>query len=231
MLRKTVFVLGLKGLALAAAITASSADAANVAITEWMYDGSEYIEFTNVTGAAIDLTGWSFDDDSRAPGTVSLSGVGTLLPGQSAILSEVSAAEFRTQWGLSADAKVIGGNSANLGRADEINLFNATNQLEDRLAYGDQTFAGTVRAQGRSGNPTSFFMLDAPAANSTGWVLATTGDIYGSHLDSLGNIGNPGIYVTPLPAALPLLLSGLAGFAALRRRHLAKADDARGAAR
>ena len=52
--------------------------ASPVAITEWMYNGSEFIEFTNLSGAALDLTGWSFDDDSRTAGTVSLSDFGTL---------------------------------------------------------------------------------------------------------------------------------------------------------
>ena len=39
-------------------------------ITEFMYSGTngEFVEFTNVGNAALDLSGWSFDDDSRTPG-------------------------------------------------------------------------------------------------------------------------------------------------------------------
>ena len=49
---------------------------AQMRITEWMYNGKldgnslgEFVEFTNVGSSAIDMTGWSFDDDSRTAGT------------------------------------------------------------------------------------------------------------------------------------------------------------------
>ncbi len=62
-----------------------------------------------------------------------------------------------------AGVKVVGENAANLGRADEINLFDANGTLIDRLTYGDQRFAGTIRAQNRSGNPLSWADLTPPA--------------------------------------------------------------------
>lgn len=74
--------------------------------------------------------------------------------------------------------KVVGNNAANLGRADEINLFDANGTLVDRLTCGDQSFAGTVRAHNRSGTPLSLADL-APHAVTTGWVLATAGDAFG----------------------------------------------------
>lgn len=195
-----------------------NASAATVGITEWMYNGSEYVELTNLTGSAIDMTGWSFDDDSRTPGTVLLSALGTLAPGESGLLVEGTAADFRTLWGLSAAVKIVGDNLTNLGRNDEINLFDNTNALVDRLTFGDQTFPGTIRTQNVSGNPFTLAAIDFDTVEA-GWVLSAVGDAYGSY-DAGGLIGNPGTFVppVPLPAALPLLLSGIAGFAAFRRR-------------
>ena len=42
-------------------LAATQACASNVYITEWMYSGTdgEFIEFTNLSGSAVDFTGWS----------------------------------------------------------------------------------------------------------------------------------------------------------------------------
>jgi predicted extracellular nuclease len=200
---------------------ATPANATTVAITEWMYSGDEFIEFTNLTGGAIDFTGWSFDDDSRTPGVVSLSAFGLVAAGESVILAEASAADFRTRWGLAPTVKVIGNNATNLGRNDEINLYNATNQLVDRLTFGDQTFPGTIRTQDRSGNPTSLAVLALDTVTADGWVLSSAGDAFGSYNVGTAPIltANPGQFaLVPVPAALPLFVGGLAGLIGLRRR-------------
>jgi hypothetical protein len=127
-------------------------------ITEYMYNGGgaggvgEYVEFTNVGTTPVDMSGWSFDDNSRTAGSQNLSAFGVVQPGESVILTELNAGTFRTNWNLCNGVKIIGGSTNNLGREDEINLYNAAGVLADRLTYGDQTFApGTIRAQGRSG--------------------------------------------------------------------------------
>ena len=45
-----------------------TSEGAGIRITEWLYSGSrgEFIELTNTSDSAIDLTGWSYDD-SRTP--------------------------------------------------------------------------------------------------------------------------------------------------------------------
>jgi predicted extracellular nuclease len=228
MSRKMGLRFCLKGLVLGTVLAASGAQAATVAITEWMYNGDEFIEFTNLTGAAIDLTGWSFDDNSRAPGSVLLSAFGVLQAGESAILAEVTSAAFRASWGLGTAVKIIGGNSNNLGRDDEINLYDNAGVLVDRLTYGDQMFPGTIRTLDISGNPSSLALLDLDT--SAGWLLSSAGDSFGSYVSTGGKVGNPGSFVppVPLPAALPLLLSGLVGFAAIRRRAASRhGSDAR----
>lgn len=189
--------------------------AANMYITEWMYDGvvagQEFIEFTNVGAVPIDMTGWSFDDDSRVPGTVDLSAFGIVLPGQSVILTESSAAAFESEWGITG-VPIIGDNTTNLGRNDEINLYDASAHLADRLTYGDQNLPGSIRTRYFSGNPATPAALGANDVYQ--WVLSASGDAFGSYVSLSGNVGNPGVYV-PEPAGFAALALAVL---ALRRR-------------
>mgnify|MGYP000225397968 CR=1 FL=1 len=196
-------------------VTAVSAAAnAGMEITEWMYSGTngEFMEFTNVGASPIDMTGWSYDDDSRIPGTVSLSAFGVVQPGESVILTETGEAAFRAAWGLGASVKVIGGLTVNLGRADEINLFDAGNAVADRLAYNDQAGQGP-RTQYKSCNiPAVDYGLTVASGS---WPLASVGDVYGSWQSTGGDIGSPGR--VPEPATLAFLAAG--GLLTLRRRN------------
>jgi predicted extracellular nuclease len=195
---------------------------AQMRITEWMYNGKldgsglgEFVEFTNTGSTAIDMTNWSFDDNSRTPTSTSLSAFGSVAPGESVILTDATAAAFRTAWGLSGALKIVGGNSDNLGRSDEINLYDSSATLIDRLTYNDQG-TGTVkgpRTQYVSGN----IPLAALGQNTaSAAVLSVVGDAYGSWTATSGDIGNPGSYPTPEPASLVLALIGLVGAAAMR---------------
>lgn len=206
MLRR--FMCGAAALSLAASLAQ-----ADVVITEWVYSGAsgEFIEFTNVGAAPVDLTGWSYDDDSAIPGSVDLSPLGIVDPGESVILTEIDAATFIAEWGL-AGVGVLGGNMNNLGRNDQINLFDDTGALVDRLTYGDQTFAGSIRTQNVGGIPSSPAALGADDVYL--WQLAAIGDGFGSYASASGDVGNPGVYI-PEPAAAFLLLTGAL---AIRRR-------------
>jgi predicted extracellular nuclease len=209
--------------ALLGALCLAPAAQAQIQITEWMYNGNgptgEFIEFTNLGASAVNFSGWSFDDASRTPGSVSLSAFGVVAPGQSVILAEASAADFRAAWGLGSTVAVIGGNTNNLGRADEINLYNAGGALVDQLIYGDAVYPGTVRAQNFSGNPLTLADL-VPTTVTAGWVLAAVGDSFGSYSSTLGDVGNPGLFApVPEPGTWALMLGGLAVAAgAVRRR-------------
>ncbi len=198
---------------------------AQVEITEWMYSGpgGEFIEFTNLGPAPVDLTGWVYDDDSRlatvAAGGFDISAFGVLAPGESVVLTESSASAFRAEWNLPATLKVLGGYTNNLGRSDEINLFDANGRLVDRLTYSDLNFPGTVRTQDRSGTPLTLADL-VPQTVGAGWVLAAAGDGFGSYVSAGGAVGNPGRFTLaiPEPASVALWCVGLAGVAAAARR-------------
>jgi len=167
-------------------------------ITEFMYSGNggEFIEFTNMSDAAVDMAGWSFDDDHALPGAFPLDAFGTVQPGESVVITETDAETFRADWNLAADVKIIGslgagGVGSNLGRNDNITLFNADNELADELDYGDQTYAGTIRTQNASGQAP----CTALGANAIAdWVLSDVGDAYGSFAATSGDIGTPGSY-------------------------------------
>ena len=162
---------------------------------------AEYIEFTNVGNVAVDMTNWSEDDNNRIAGKHPF-GVtfGIVQPGESVILCDGSdAAGFRTYWGLDASVKVVTyGTNDQLGREDEINLYDAAGQLVDRLTYGDDTVGGP-RTQYTSANiPLAYLWQNAP----THAVLSVVGDDYLSHRDGgsgSGDLGNPGVY-TPYVA-------------------------------
>ncbi|NJN88777.1 MAG: DUF3616 domain-containing protein, partial [Leptolyngbyaceae cyanobacterium SL_7_1] len=177
-------------------------------ITEYMYSGApgEFVEFTNVGTDPIDMTGWSFDDSSRTPGSFSVSAFGIVQPGESVILTEANADVFRAAWSLPASVKVIGGLSQNLGRADEINLYDAAGNLVDRLTYNDQTIPGTIRTENASGWAPVDQLADETI--DADWRLSTVNDAQNSRTSTAGTIGSPGNYNTGAPGYLVVQSGG-----------------------
>src|SRR5882757_3577063 len=110
-------MLMLRNFFLAMAVVAAAVSAASagpVVITEWMYQAgtgsnpgpAEYFEITNTGSSPVSMTGWTEDDITShslgGPGPHSLSGFGTLQPGESALgIDGSDVALFRTYWGLS----------------------------------------------------------------------------------------------------------------------------------
>jgi len=165
-----------------------------VRITEWMYRGlhAEFIELTNLGAQQVDLTGWSLDDKTGTPGTLDLSSLGLLAPGESALITEGDSALFAVEWGL-VGVKILGGNQvAKLGRNDRIHLFDAQPMLHDVFSFGDEDFPGTLRARNVSGNAcTEALGIDFVWS----WRASVVGDARGTVMSATGDVGNPGTYV------------------------------------
>ena len=82
--------------ALSATVSLTAARSfANVYITEFCSDTGnnehfEFVEITNLGSSPVDMTGWSEDDSGATPNKSnhSLTGLGTLAPGESGIFTE-----------------------------------------------------------------------------------------------------------------------------------------------
>lgn len=169
-----------------------------VRISEYMYNGDEFVEYTNIGTLPSDLTGWSYDDDSNQPGVVPLSAFGSVAPGESVILAEESVSNFKSAWALPGALKVIGDNSVNLGQNDRINLFAPNGYVVDRITYGTTTKPGAYRALNFSVWPCA----DAIGTdNIYAWVASIVGDDQGTTASVNGHIGSPGTYVSVSPCA------------------------------
>lgn len=186
---------------------------AQVYITEWMYDTSEFVEFTNVGASAVDLSGWTFVDAGTLT-PFSLTPLGTLAAGESFLLTQADAAAFRTTWGLDPSVKVLSYGTGALQRADSIFLYNDAAVLVDRLDYGDNTIGGP-RTNTASGW-TEFANLGQNTVSQ--WVLSTSGDAQNSFASTGGNFANPGTYVVPEPASAVLVALGAVLLGCARRR-------------
>src|SRR4051812_14443479 len=208
----------LGGLLVVAILLSETAAGAPIAITEWMYDGlpDEYVELTNISNAPVDMTNWSEDDNNRIPGKHAFGNTfGLVQPGESVIVSAAPEATFRAAWNLPASVKVWAGASGtgytdnNLGRSDEINLYDSLGAQIDRLTYNDQG-SGNVkgpRTQNSSGN---IPLSAAGTNNASAAVLSTVGDSFHSYSNTVttaSGVGNPGTYApvtVPEPASLIL---------------------------
>ncbi len=168
---------------------------AQMRITEFMYNSGsttgEFVEFTNVGSAAISMSNYSYSDAAATPGSISLSGFGTVQPGESVVFCEAAPATFRAAWNICSGVKIVGSHTTfSLGRADEINLYSGST-LVDKLTYDDQ---GTGTVKGPRTNAISAYTTEANlgANNASGWILSAVNDIEGSVTSTGGDIGSPG---------------------------------------
>ncbi len=190
----------------------------------------EFVEFTNTGATPQSMVGWSQDDGTRTPNKINhvLSAVGTLQPGESAIITEASPDNFRTYWWGSVAAapaglKIVGPyTNDNLSSSgDELNLYDNTSTLVDRLTYNASATppSGGGNANGVTRNAPASYVINSN--RNIDWLNSSVGDAYGS-FTAAGNaslIGNPGTYAVPEPASLGLIAIGGVVFAGRRRRN------------
>lgn len=177
-------------------LTSVAAAQGRIVITEVMYKGpgGEFVEFTNLGNAVVDMTGWSYDDSSRTPGSVDLSAFGMVQPGESVVLTESADVVFRTNWSLALSVDVIGLCTHNLGGEDEVNVYDSTATLIDRLTFGPVAFPGSVVTLDKSASP--ICSTGEGTNNILLWSLSALGDGQGSVASTSLELGNPGSYST-----------------------------------
>jgi hypothetical protein len=219
-----------------------------VRITEFMSEGQgdilqgnggrrqrEFFEITNLGGFAVDVSTWSYNDNNTNDPHNWGSAVGTIAAGESIVFTQMTAADFRTYWGLGPDVRVYSYlQLSNLGNADTINIYNSFTQdastLVDSLIYtSDARGSGVSRNRPYEAGGGQF-------ANSA-WIVSSIGDTFHSRVapsptgfppnfpqPSTGfdpanyiDLANPGVYV-PSPGLAGALTAALGAFAARRRR-------------
>jgi len=201
--------------AIAAATAASNAQ--NVQITEVMYTGlfGEFVELTNLSGPDADFAapstngsdnGWKFSDNRAGTNVVtgtatSLSQIGLLAAGKSAIITEVSDTIFIQAWytepGKTSVAlvatKIVENNAINLGRADTVNIYDEDNFLIQSLPYSDSAPINGPRSEDVSAKPPVPY-----SGNFTNWTLSAIGAGSAAWKAGVpaapGPIGSPGVY-------------------------------------
>jgi uncharacterized protein YjiK len=111
--------------------------------------GADWFEVTNVGSEAVDMTGWTMDDSSNdVTLSVPILGVGSIAPGESAVLIEgdgTTASNFLTAWfGSSAPANFLIGTYSGSGvglstNSDAVNLFDAQGNRVTGVQFGAAT--------------------------------------------------------------------------------------------
>jgi len=186
-----------------------------IRITELAYGGKiagadgdgEYVELTNVGDAAQNLAGWTYTG-KPGTGTLPLDGFGTVAAGESVIITDVTPAEFRADWGVPASLKIIddkaNGLSVTLDKGpDTPTVYDAAGATVDSVSYQ----AGFFPGKGSSA------WVDAAhlgaEADTTGWALSTVGDTEGSWTSATGSVGSPGV-TTLAPTAARVRITEVA---------------------
>ncbi|GAB4009626.1 hypothetical protein GCM10028772_27070 [Nocardioides ultimimeridianus] len=179
--------------------------AGDIQITELAYGGlasgthayagdtgdGEYLELTNVGEAAQDLTGWTYQTTKAgiAQTATSLTSLGTVAPGESVILTDLTPADFRTEWNLKPAVKVLNDGTSTMDKGpDVITISNGTSTV-DSLTYA----ASYLAAKGLSAYVNAGHLADTDTATAGAWTKpSTVGDAEGSWTSAAGAVGSPG---------------------------------------
>jgi hypothetical protein len=182
--------------------------------------GEDWFELTNTGAAAVDITGWSMDDNSATAGVALLSGVTSIAAGQSVIFIEgngsANASFISTWFGSNVPAGLQIGNYSGAGVGlsttnDGVNIFNASGVLQASVSFGAsdgvspyQTFDNAAGLGG------AISQLSAVGVN--GAFVA---------VNDVNEIGSPGaIAAVPEADTYAMMLAGLGLIgAALRKRQ------------
>ena len=220
-----------------------------IRITEFMSEGQgdnlsgnggrrqrEFFELTNLGTTSVNVSTWSYNDNNTNDPINWGPTVGSILAGESIILTQMTADDFRSYWNLGASVKVYSfGQLSNLGNGDTINIYNSFTQnsssLEDTLIYtSDARGSGVSRNRPYDGGTGQYLNND--------WVISAVGDDFESHFapsptgfppnfpapttgfnqSDYIDLANPGVYVPETNSLILGAFGGLALIAVARRR-------------
>jgi len=220
--------------ALAATAASSAFATGGLAVTEIMSKSGQtedWFELTNFSGSAIDITGWSYDDESADLGdAVAISGATSIAAGESLIVLHIGTdaaseiAAFRSFWGGLAGVNIAWLEGASgLGKGDGVTLFDGSNNIALQQFYGMGTagdgsdehagvWAGAEEWDSANSTPIGWIGGSAYIGNYGIFASSTTnGDGFFEH----GSLG----VATKIPAPGTAALFCLAGLTAARRRR------------
>jgi hypothetical protein len=183
----------------AVAAHAAPTGSGEIRITELAYGGKisagsgdgEYVELTNVGSGTQSFAGWTY---TGKPGTapLPLDDFGTVAPGESVIITDVTPAQFRTEWSLPNSLKIIddsaNGNSTTLDKGpDTPTVYDGSDAVVDSVSYAAGFFSG----KGVSAWPDAAAL--GAKSGTSGWTISTVGDAEGSCTSASGAVGSPGV--------------------------------------
>ena len=198
-------------------LCAAAGARADLVITEVMSSSShtntaanaDWWELYNSGSSAIDLTGYSWDDDSQTAGSADFNGLTIAAGGTLIICGETVGAEaaWRSIWGLDASVDVVNlGNTEfqNFGATgDGIYIYDSLNQLVTNVTFGSAT-AGYSFEWSPSGESLGLSVI---GENGAFQAVASGG--------GGPDIGSPGVVI---PEPMTSVLVGLCGLGAVFRR-------------
>ncbi len=179
---------------------------------------ADYFEITNYGPTAVDMEGFTWDDDSRsyASGLAWAFPAGTsLAAGESVVVTTADPAAFRAWWGLDESVQVIQTPGApGLGQNDGVALFDNTGRELSYLSYAAGGFMrpdGSPAAGGHAGvsgggAETDALVWDPASGVTTPRYAAAQAGVLGAFqaANEAADVGSPG--VSALDSARPFTL-------------------------
>ena len=181
---------------------------------------TDWFELTNFGSTAVNISGWTMDDNSNGSAKVALTGITSIAAGESVIFTENAAsASFLSTWfGAKLPAGLQIGNYTGSGvglsqTADAVNIFNASGVLQANVVFGasDATSPYQTFDNAAGLNNTTISQLSVVGVNGA-FVAA----------NDVAEIGSPGrVSAVPEPESAALVLAALAVVGLVARKRQA----------